>query len=112
MDRAKRRHRLRGILARADRGGRHSVGDNMSKIHEVVDAIIAERDEAANRIAALEAQLAAAEARLAELTSEAMVRRMEQAIAAAWPGAFESHRIKALARDLLTRAGIVGGDAP
>ena len=65
-----------------------------------------------DRIAALEAQLAAAEARLAELTGGAMVQRVEQAIAAAWPGAFQSHRIKALARDLLTRAGIIGGDAP
>jgi hypothetical protein len=63
----------------------------------------ARADIAADRIAALEA-------RLAELTGEAMVERMEQAIAAAWPGAFQSHRIRALARDLLTRAGIIGGD--
>ena len=72
---------------------------------ELGDVPYIRADIAADRIAALEA-------RLAELTGEAMVERMEQAIAAAWPGAFESHRIKALARDLLTRAGIVGGDAP
>jgi len=79
-------------------------------LHQEGTTFKARADSAADRIAALEAQLAAAEARLAELTGGAMVQRVEQAIAAAWPGAFQSHRIKALARDLLTRAGIIGGD--
>ena len=48
-----------------------------------------------------------AEARLAELTGEAMVGRITKAIRERWSGAFRPSDYEKIARDLLTRAGII-----
>lgn len=63
-------------------------------------------DITADRIATLEARAEAAEARLAELTGEAMVERLARALAdQAYRSAFGS--VDARARSLLTLAGIL-----
>jgi len=49
VDRAKRRHRLRGILARADRGNRHFVGDNGVSKWDEFNKVLNEATEAERR---------------------------------------------------------------